>query len=60
MTNEQKEILKRLMDKIASICTVNGWAFGDTKAVKLAYDHVFGAGAYEKLAGEVYDELSQN
>lgn len=51
------EISKALIERITEICQMNGWAFGDATAVKMAYDEMFGAGAYAKLAGEIYDEL---
>lgn len=56
MTKTQA-ISQMISDKINSICTINGWAYGDRVAVKMAIDHVLGAGTYDKLVGDLYDEL---
>lgn len=39
-----------IMERIAT-------AFAHTADMRAAYDSVMGAGAYDKLAGEVYDQM---
>lgn len=56
MTKTQA-ISKMILDKIQSVSSVNGWAFNDATAVKVAVDYVLGEGAYDKLVSDLYDEL---
>lgn len=48
MTKAQK-LSEMLINQIAA-----------TGSVKLAFDKIMGEGAYEKLAGDLYDELNAN
>lgn len=57
MTKTQK-ISHAIAAKINSVATVNGWAFNDARAVRIAVDYVLGAGTYDKLVSDVYDELT--
>lgn len=56
MTKTQA-ISQMIADKINSVATVNGWAFNDAKAVRIAIDHVLGEGTYDRLVSETYDAL---
>lgn len=56
MTKTQA-ISKMILDKIESHSSVNGCAFNDAASVKVAIDHVLGAGTYDRIVSETYDEL---
>lgn len=57
MITRTQYISRLIVEKIASVSSVNGWAFNDAAALKVAVDHVLGAGTYDRIVSEVYDEL---
>lgn len=56
MTKRQA-ISKQILDAIGSFADANGLAGNDGAAVRAGVDRVLGEGTYDRIAGEIYDEL---
>lgn len=54
---KQQEISRRILDKATDFAAANGCNLNGATAVRAAFDHVLGEGAYDRLVSDLYDDL---